>query len=193
MLSKLYISKLKEGFLKYASIRRDVIKQSDDALHSAKRAIFALQRGDVTEAQSLLHGVEEALSSVRKKYKNDARVADEGAYKAAVEEYVEAALLYQFIADGKIGEVKGMHVEGESYVAGLCDVPGELYRYAIKAATEKNIPLVKQCAAMAQEIVSELAGFNLTSYLRTKFDQANSAVQKLEQVVYEVSLRENTY
>lgn len=190
MLHKAYIGRLKKGFLKYAVIRRDIIKGSDDALHSAKRAIFALHRGDMEGAEGTLKSVEAALSAMRKKYKNTARMQDEGSYKAAVEEYVEAALFNQFVTTGKIGEIHALSVDPEAYVAGLCDVPGELYRYAIKAATEKNIPLVKQCAKMAQEIVSELAGFNLTSYLRTKFDQANSAVQKLEQVVYEVSLRE---
>ena len=42
---------------------------------------------------------------------------------------------------------------------------------------------------MAQEIMGELIEFDLTSYLRTKFDQAKQAVRKLEEVVYEVSLR----
>jgi predicted translin family RNA/ssDNA-binding protein len=43
---------------------------------------------------------------------------------------------------------------------------------------------------LASDIIGELIEFNLTSYLRNKFDQAKSAAQKLEQVVYEVSLRE---
>ena len=42
---------------------------------------------------------------------------------------------------------------------------------------------------MAQEIIGELIEFNLTSYLRNKFDQAKGAVRKIEHVVYEVSLR----
>ncbi len=43
---------------------------------------------------------------------------------------------------------------------------------------------------MAQDITGELIEFNLTSYLRNKFDQAKSAVQKIEKVVYELSLKE---
>jgi len=70
-------------------------------------------------------------------------------------------------------------------------VPGELYRYAIKSATVRDLKMTKKCAEMAREIIGELIEFNLTSYLRTKFDQAKQAVQKLEQVVYEVSIRES--
>ena len=48
---------------------------------------------------------------------------------------------------------------------------------------------VKKCVEMGQEIIGELIEFNLTSYLRTKFDQAKRAAQKLEYVDYELSLR----
>lgn len=189
MLDAGYVSRLKKRSLAYALIRRDVIKQSDDALHHAKRAIFALHRDDRKEAGEKLKAVEGIFAEIQKKYKGDARVYDEGAYKAAVEEYVEAMLLHQFLTTGKIGEIKGMKIDAELYIAGLCDVPGELYRYAIKAATARDSAMVKKCAEMGNEIVGELIEFNLTSYLRTKFDQAKSAVQKLEQVVYEVSLQ----
>jgi hypothetical protein len=42
---------------------------------------------------------------------------------------------------------------------------------------------------VAQEIIGELIEFNLTSYLRTKFDQAKGAVQKLEEINYQISLK----
>jgi predicted translin family RNA/ssDNA-binding protein len=116
-------------------------------------------------------------------------VSEEGAYLAAVEEFVEASLFYQFVTTGKIDEVKAIRVSGESYLAGLCDVPGELYRYAIAAATRHDIEMVKRCNELAGNIIGELIEFNLTSYLRNKFDQAKGAAQKLEQVMYEVSLR----
>jgi predicted translin family RNA/ssDNA-binding protein len=119
----------------------------------------------------------------------ESSIIDEGAYLAAVEEYVEASLLYQFVTTGSIGEVTAIAVSGESYLAGLCDVPGELYRYAIAAATRHDVELVKRCNELAANIIGELIEFNLTSYLRNKFDQAKGAAQKLEQVVYEVAIR----
>ena len=66
---------------------------------------------------------------------------------------------------------------------------GELYRYAIKSATEKKFDLVKKCYDQAEEIITELVDMDLTGYNRQKFDQAKQALQKLEQVVYEVSLK----
>ena len=92
---------------------------------------------------------------------------------------------------GKIGKIADITIPERSYIGGLCDVPGELYRYAIKSATQKDMKKVKQCTNMAQEITGELIEFNLTSYLRNKFDQAKMAAQKIEKVVYELSLNES--
>jgi len=188
-LNKKYLARLKKDSLEYAEKRRIVIKHSDDALHHSKRAIFAMHRDDLKEAEQKLAEAEKLFNELNKKYLNDRKVSAEGAYKAGLEEYVEAVLFYQFLTTGAIGEVKTLSVSGDVYLSGLCDVPGELYRYAIKSATEGNILIVKKCAAMAEEIVGELIEFNLTSYLRTKFDQAKTAVQKMEHVVYELSLK----
>src|SRR5690606_32348363 len=116
-------------------------------------------------------------------------IDNEGSFRAAMEEYVEAYLFFQFIQDKTIGKVDIL-VPADVYVAGLCDVPGELYRYAVQLGTDKKLDETKACATVAQDIVGELTAFNLTKYLRTKFDQAKSAVKKIEYIVYELSLRE---
>lgn len=183
------MSKLKKNLHDYAVKRMEVIGKSNECLHHAKRVIFALHRGNNTEAKEKLLTVEELIAEINKKYKNDAHIFGEGAYKACLEEYVEAKIFYSFVTVGKIGEIKELPVEREIYLAGLCDVPGELYRYAIRAATNHDLDLAMRCEEMAQEIIGELMEFNLTSYLRNKFDQAKQALHKLEIVVYELSLR----
>lgn len=185
-----YLSKLRTELHEYAVVRRDIINQSGNAQHHAKRAIFALHRDAVTDAETLLQESRKIFSTLHKTYKKHSAMYDEGAYKAAIEEFVEAELFYQFVTRGRIEKVPGMAISAESYLGGLCDVPGELYRYAIRAATNRNTEILHACAAMGQDIIGQLIEFNLTSYLRNKFDQAKGAAQKLEQVVYEVSLRE---
>lgn len=184
-----YLASLKKHFLSYAEKRRDIIKTSDDTLHLCKRAIFAMHRDNMKEAKEKITKAEKSFKQMAKKYKNDKQATNEGAYKAALEEYVEATLLYQFLTKGKLTKITTITIPNASYVAGLCDVPGELYRYAIKSATEGNLDMVKKCAAMAQEISGSLIEFNLTKYLRNKFDQAKNAVQKIERIVYDLSLK----
>ena len=189
MLKKTYVEKLKKNLHEYALIRRDVIKNSDDALHHAKRVVFDLHRGDIKEAEAKLKLVESIMKDLIKRNKKNPEIQDEGVFSAALEEYVEASLFYQFLKTGEMGEVKGLEIPGEIYLAGLCDVPGELFRYAIRAATHHDIETVKRCADAGEEIIGELMEFNLTKYLRNKFDQAKQAANKLEVVVYEVTLK----
>lgn len=189
IVDKKYLDGLRKDMLSYALKRREIISKTGDALHYAKRAIFAIHRDDIKEAEIKLKEAESILLELNKKFKNDSRLIGEGSYKAGLEEYVEATLFYQFLTIGKIGRIKSFPISSEIYVAGLCDVPGELQRYAIKSATANDIVMVKKCAEAATEIIGELIEFNLTSYLRTKFDQAKSSVQRLEQVVYEMSLK----
>ncbi|OIO19585.1 MAG: hypothetical protein COY69_02750 [Candidatus Magasanikbacteria bacterium CG_4_10_14_0_8_um_filter_32_14] len=191
MMDKKYLNSIKKNLLQYAEVRREVIKSSDDALYNAKRAIFAMHRDNMKEAEEKLLNSKKLLENLLKKYYKYREVEEEGSFKAGLEEYVEANLFYQFLTTGKIGKIADITIPERSYIGGLCDVPGELYRYAIKSATQKDMKKVKQCTNMAQEITGELIEFNLTSYLRNKFDQAKMAAQKIEKVVYELSLNES--
>ena len=189
MLDKKYFQKVREKVLSYAGQRREVIKVSGDALHHAKKAIFAMHRDEPKDAKEHLAAAEKLLKDLHLTFKADEDLFDEGAYRAALEEYVEASLFNQFLTSGTVGQIKGLPVDEDTYIGGLCDVPGELSRYAIKSATDKKFKKVKECQEMAQEIIGELVDMDLTGYNRQKFDQAKQALHKLEQVVYEVSLR----
>lgn len=189
MLNKKYFQKIRQQLLSYAEKRREVIKTAGDAQHLAKKAIFARQRDDLAGANSSLSAAEGMLLGLANKYKKEPELLDEGAYRAGLEEYVEAYLLCLFLEGKEIGEVKKLAVPEDIYIGGLADVPGEFLRYAIKSATERNFNMVKKCHAAAEEIITEMVDMDLTGYNRQKFDQAKQALQKLQQVVYEVSLK----
>jgi predicted translin family RNA/ssDNA-binding protein len=161
-----------------------------DAQHLAKRAIFALQRDDTTEAKQCLSQAESLLLGVNKKYQKDQRLFNEGSYRAGLEEFAEAMLFNQFLNGKSIGEIKGFKIDPDLYISGLADVPGEILRYAIKSATERNFLMVKKCYDVAEKIISAMVDMDLTGYNRQKFDQAKGALNKLQQVVYEVSLQQ---
>ncbi len=189
MLNKKYFQTLRTDLLAYAEKRREVIKMAGDAQHHAKRAIFALQRESLQEASESLSKAETNLKELTKKYSKDTRIFDEGSFKAALEEYTEAVLFKQFLEGKEIGEIKAFKLDSDAYVSGLCDVPGEIVRYAIKAATERKFAMVQRAYAVSEAIIAELIDMDLTGYNRQKFDQAKQAHNKLQQIVYEVSLK----
>lgn len=189
MLDKKYFALLRNDIVAYAVKRRAVIKMASDAQHLSKKAIFAGQRDDQKEANRCLADAEKLLLEINKIYGADSRIADEGAYRASLEEFVEAALFHQFLRGEKFGKIKNFEkIDSELYISGLCDVPGELTRYAIKAATARDFAMAKKCYAAAEAVVGEMVDMDLTGYNRQKFDQAKQALHKLQQVVYEVSL-----
>ena len=188
MLDKTYFAKIRAILLNYADKRREIIKLSGDAQQRAKKAIFAFQRDDRKTAGEQLKESLRFIQEAGKVAQSDERLLGEGSYRAGLEEYTEAVLFEKCLSGEKIGWVKEIS-DPDIYIGGLCDVPGELYRYAIKSATEKKFERVKQCRDSAEEIIAELVDMDLTGYNRQKFDQAKQALQKLEQVVYEVNLR----
>lgn len=175
--------------MSYSEKRRDLIKVSGDAQHLAKKCIFALQRDDTKEADQCLDKSLSMLLSLVKKYRGVEGIFDEGAFRAALEEYVEAKLFSEFVKGKEIGQINDLPVDSDLYVSGLCDVPGEIVRYAIKCATERKFKEVTKAYEVAESIIHELIDMDLTGYNRQKFDQAKQALHKLQQIVYEVSLK----
>ena len=189
MLDKKYLAKVREELLAYTEKRRVVIKSAGDAQHLAKKAIFALQRDDFKGAEECLSRAKEMILGLNKDYKKEPDIFGEGSYRASIEEYTEAKLFSDFVHKKTISSLKEFTIDADTYIGGLSDVVGEIYRYAIKSATEKKFDEVERCYIEAEAIVSEMVDMNLTGYNRQKFDQAKGALQKLEQVRYEVSLR----
>lgn len=190
MLDKKYFDLVRQELLGYSAKRQEIIKESSQAQFLSKKAIFAMQRDDFGEAKNYLGQAEKIIVDLNIKHKKDASIFEEGSYKAGLEEFVEASIFNQYLQKKTIGKLSKIKVDTDIFVSGLCDVPGELLRYAIKSATEKKFDEVKRCRQAADEIIGELVDMNLTGYNRQKFDQAKQALHKLEQVLYEVSIRQ---
>ncbi|MBI5076966.1 hypothetical protein HZB94_01105 [Candidatus Falkowbacteria bacterium] len=169
--------------------RRKIIGASSDAQHLSKQVIFALQRDNVKEAREKLTAARELLVELDKKYGQNGKLRNEGAWKAGIEEFVEAKLFFDFCDGKKIGGVKEFYVELDEYLGGLSDLTGELVRLMIILATQKKFDEVKKAGQAVDEVIHALMQNNLTGYLRTKFDQAKNSLRKAEEILYEISMK----
>lgn len=188
MLNKKFITKLRQTHEKKEEERRKIINLSNKVLHESKRVIFGLHRGDVDKSNESLKEIETRIKEMEKKF-GSPRLAQEGAYKAGIEEYVEAKFFYKVITGRKIDFISGLKLEYESYMGGLCDLTGEMVRLATNEASAGNLKRVEELKGQVNEIMAELVGFDLTGYLRTKYDQAKISLRKIEQINYEVKIR----
>jgi len=188
MINKKFIEQLKREFDAHAGECRQIISLSNAVLHDAKKAIFSLHRDDTSEASKMLKEIEVILNNLEKKF-SFLRLQEEGSYRAAAEEYVEAKIFFLVITGKKIDKIKEVNLTYESYLGGLSDLLGELARTSIKMATAGKIKEVKKIHEIADDIMAELVEFDMRSYLRTKYDQAKGHLRKIEQINYEINLR----
>jgi translin len=189
MLNQKFFKKIKAEYELYGSERRKLISESNEALALSKQAIFALHRDDVERAGELLKTIENIFENLEKRFERDEELRGEGAYRAATEEYAEAKLFFNFLREKKIDEIKEIKVDLDSYLGGLCDLTGEILRKAIASATKRKFDEVEEFKKAIESIMQELIEMNLTGYLRTKYDQAKNNMRKIEEIMYDISIR----
>ena len=188
MLNKNFFFKLKKEYATNDIERRKIISQSNVLLHNSKRIIFSLHRGDVKQAGGSIEEIKKELARMQKNF-GYTRLAQEGSYKAAVEEFIEAAMFHKFVIGKRVDKVEKLKINYDSYLGGICDLTGEMVRFAVNKASNKEFSEVTRIKEAISDIISQLADFDMTGYLRTKYDQAKGNLRKIEQINYEISIR----
>lgn len=169
--------------------RRELQQIASEALAASKRAIFAFHRDDDTGAAEQLAFAHGRLKQGGTIVKKVPKLAQEGSWRAAQEEYAEADLLRQYLQKGTLGKVDGIADDPELYLGGLSDTTGELVRRAVLHATEGDHETVERIFVDVRYVVEVLMEMDLTGNLRTKLDQAKQNLRKLEEIRYDLSLR----
>lgn len=190
MINKKFVEQLKKDYKNQEGERRQIISLSNNVLFHSKKAIFALHRNEIKIADAKLKEMEDSLLQLEKKF-GIKRIEEEGAYRAAIEEYVEAKLLSFVIKGEKIDRIKKLKLGNDAYLGGICDLLGELVRRATNEAAAGNFDQVEKIKKLSNDIMDQLIDFDMTGYLRTKYDQARGHLRKLEQMAYEIKLRTN--
>jgi translin len=188
MIRKSFVSKLKKEHIDKNKERSKIIRSSNPILHDSKRIIFSLHREDFKKAETDLKNLEESIKKLQKNLGVN-RVEQEGSYKAAVEEFLEAHLFWQWLTKHKIEKLTGLKLSHDSYLAAISDLVGEMSRYCTNQATKHNTEEVARASKDASDLLASLTEFDFTGYLRTKYDQARGHLKKIEQVNYDISIR----
>jgi len=188
MASKSFIKKLKTDYQKRESERRQIISASNEILHDAKQAIFALHRNEIKTVAKKLQGLEQWLKNLEKTFKFQ-RLTEEDSFNAALEEYAEAKLFFQVMNGEHIQAFKQVSMTTKAYIGGLSDLTGELVRVATNRAAQGRFDDVALMQAITTDLMAELVTFDFRGYLRTKYDQAKNNLRKMEQISYDVAIR----
>lgn len=182
-----FISKLKEAHDKYAAARREVIGLASQMQTLSKRAIFAFQRGEMSEGSKLVKEVEGLSTEVIKQAKETPRLTNEGSYRAALEEYAEAVFFRQILEEGKVTLIANL--DEDTQIGGLSDMIGEVVRRMTVLVTEGESDKARALKAAVEPVMEGLNRLDYRGSLRGKYDQAVRHYRKAEEILYDISLR----
>ena len=188
MATEALLAHLKAEHETFDAARREIIALSAKAQNASKRAVFAVQRGDESEAKALLTEADHLFEAIRGKASVNARLAHEGSYRAALEEYAEARFVAQIAWNRGLTALEGL--DEETQIGGLCDAAGEAVRLMVVRVTEGRDQEAKEIKTRLDVLMAGLDAMDYSGYLRTKYDQARSHYRRAQDVLYELSLRE---
>ena len=180
-------SELKKEIEAADAKREELIAKSRAILLQSKKAIYALQRGDSETAVAVVAEMKKAVSSLNK-FSQDSSYA--GAVKPAIQEYVEAACFNEFVKTGKLVPKDELGVSAENYIAGLCDLSGEIVRKAVNAAINDDTKTVISAKRFIENLYYGLMQFDFRNgELRRKFDGLKYDLKKMEDLLLSLKLQ----
>ena len=186
-------------------LRERLIKSCRDGQKAGKQAIFALHRGDKEKALKLLNDCENCVLNDLMPILQEEPDLRGGSFSGVLEEYVEAYLFYYWLQtddEGNNNEPCGkilnpdslrLKVSTEEYLGGLCDLSGEITRFAIARGTKRDKKCVQLCLETNKRIYNTLRMIGkVPSFLGKKKNALKMSVEKLERVQYELCLMDMT-
>ena len=116
--------------------------------------------------------------------------ADTNINSVAFQEYVEAIAFYEFVKNKKIPTKASLGVSAEDYLSGLCDLTGELVRKAIYDVIHRKFDEAERIKELVHDIYGEFLKLHLRNgELRKKSDSIKWNLKKLEEVMYDISMK----
>lgn len=174
----------------YAVAREVLIFNSRNVLRDSKVLIYTIHRNDVDKAKELYEQLLVDKQKLDFVVSKNEKLSHEGSYSESIQEYVEAIVLYHLIFEKKLIE-KPEDVSTNDYLLGICDVSGELSRHVVHLAMDRKIDDIKFFYDVIDSIHGEFMKFNLKNgLLRKKYDSIKYALKKVEEIMYDLSLKE---
>jgi len=175
------LSKAEKAVVEAHELRGDVQKASRRITKLAKRAIFAIHKGELDEARELLKKAGEELRQLRSFLLDRPEVASLGMLNPAYQEYAEAELLLAFVAGSEAPGPSEIGAPPDQYLLGLADVIGELRRRALEALKAGELEEAERSLGLMEFIYMELVSLDeaqaVLSELRRKCDVARRLIE----------------
>lgn len=204
LLPETELTDLRIRMVKRDEQRETLIKKSRDGQKAAKQSIYALHRGDKEKAKQLIEQCEKCIKEDLLPIVNEEPPLRGGSFSNVLEEYAEARFFYAWLFgkndDGElpVGDLLApedftIDLKPDEYLGGLSDLTGEVGRFAVQRGTARDTAGVKLALHTNSCILNAIQTMERTpSGINKKMDQNRRSVEKLERMLYEMSLSEAT-
>jgi predicted translin family RNA/ssDNA-binding protein len=190
-MAKVNLDKLRREMEKADKVRESVIRKSRDVIKMSKTVIGAVHRDEMERAGRALSLMKKDVDELKKEAKQNPKLEYEGIFRVAIQEYVEALSLNEFVKKGKLLEYTEEFLDIEHYLMGLCDLSGELVRKAINSCIKEKYKLAVKIREFLEEIYVEMSKFELRNgELRRKYDGIKYDIKKLDDVVFQLKMKD---
>lgn len=206
---------LKETFEKHDEVRdkiREVRDKFDVSSRSVRRAIAALHTApDIREActpiRDELSKVGASLSAIEKSIPN----ADDGSCTISNSFYrysdlwqhqrqlvCTAAVTVEFLDADRLPDIEtivkllgaDVHIPLEDFLVGVCDAVSDMVRLCTNRVIRNDYETPARCVVYASQMFDAFKELNFRNdYLRKRFDGLKYDVKRLEEIVYDLSIR----
>lgn len=190
MIPKNLIKNLKQEIEDSGKARSRIVSRTHHLGREAKHAGFKLQCGEFSEAAKSLADLEKELKELVGAA-DKAGLRNEGSLKAVVEEYLESIYLSCALQNKALPIKHSFAVSAEEQLGALADLTGELVRVAVLDATKGKFKRIQVYRDACEELFGALLQMDLHNPLRQKRDDARRNLKRLEEILYDVSLRKN--
>ena len=186
MLNKNEFKKIRNELHNLDLVREQVIQASREIINLSKQIIYATQRYDLKNADSAIKIIKEKIKELREIN----IMTDTNINSVAFQEFVEAISFYEFVKNKRIPTKASLDVSAEDYLSGICDLTGELVRKAIYDVIHKKFDEAERIKELVHDIYGEFLKLHLRNgELRKKSDSIKWNLKKLEEVMYDISMR----
>ncbi|MFQ5474274.1 MAG: hypothetical protein ACE5DM_00390 [Candidatus Nanoarchaeia archaeon] len=169
--------------------REELIKKGRDVIKLSKQVITLVNHDELKKASVPLKKIEAEHSRLQK-LASRSNLQHVGAFKSAVQEYVEAATFYHLMKSDKLPTVASLKVGDEHYLLGICDLTGELVRKAFNSVINDDYKTAKDIRIFVSAIYDELSKAHYFSgELRKKYDGIKYDLRRLDDLLVELKLK----
>ncbi|MFT4311850.1 MAG: hypothetical protein ACMXYF_01340 [Candidatus Woesearchaeota archaeon] len=189
------LEEYKQELEEYEQKREQLIIQARIVLTKAKKLIFLVHKR--SQIDTLKEQVIFEFETLRQLVLKAPLLQQEGMYSEASQEYCEAILFSQLVLEQPLAKPKDLEVTTTDYLLGLCDVTGEIVRFVVQNTIERQFDRALILRNIVQDIYEQLLTLNQRhAHLRKKVDMVRWNLQKLDDIIYDLTIRdklENTH